>query len=196
MIMDNVRLKLTENEKLAQSIVGLDGNSIHMSENSIDKVLEKEKASKFNEELEKYVEEYKEHNKALAELGDKMGTNPEKLEIKPLTDHVLIKPYKQNPFQKMEIQNGIIVDTGGFQMNVAKNPISGKMEEQEQIICTGVIVEVGPTVKYLQVGDVIFYHRRNIVPVPFFKQGFYDIAEYQVLAVVNEGLQERFNNIK
>lgn len=194
--MKDVRLNLTESEKLAQSIVGLDGTPFNMKGQGINELIEKEKASKFNDELEKYVEEYKEHNKALQELGDKMGSNPDKLEIKPLTDHVLIKPYKQNPFQKMEIKGGIVVDTGGFQMNVAKNPVTGKMEEQEQVICTGVIVEVGPTVKYLKVGDVIFYHRRNIVPIPFFKQGFYDIAEYHVLAVVNEELTERFKNIE
>lgn len=194
--MDNVRLKLTENEKLAQSMGDNILSSINMNEHNIGDLLEKERANKFNSELDQYVEEFKEHNKALEEIGSNMGTDPTKLEIKPLTDHVLFKPYKQNPFQKMEVKNGIIIDTGGFQTNVAKNPITGKMEEQEQIICTGCIMEVGPTVKYLKVGDVIFYHRRDIVPIPFFKQGFYDIAEYRVLAVVNEGLQERFNNIQ
>ena len=54
----NVRLKLTENEKLAQSIVGANGTPFNMKEQSIDKIIEKEKAGKFNEELEKYVEEY------------------------------------------------------------------------------------------------------------------------------------------
>ena len=45
-------------------------------------------------------------------------------------------------------------------------------------------------------GDVIFYRIDTAVPVPFFKQGFVSLAESQIIAVVNEGLQDRFNNIK
>ena len=48
----NVRLNLTENEKIAQSIVGLesDGIRVNMSNNqSIDEMIEREKAAKFND---------------------------------------------------------------------------------------------------------------------------------------------------
>lgn len=64
------------------------------------------------------------------------------------------------------------------------------------MIITGAIQEVGPEVKYLQVGDVIMYRKETAMPVPFYKQGLMCIAENQVIAVVNEGLEKRFNKIK
>ncbi len=190
-----VRVKLTENEKLAQTIAGIDGTIVNMKEHDINNIIQKEKENKFNDELEKYMEEMKEHDRVMEEIRNNIGTDPSKLEIKPMYDHILIQPYKQNPFQRIERQGSIITETNGFKINVDKNPITGKMEEQEQVILTGCVMEVGPTVKYLKVGDVVFYHKRNAIPVPFFKQGFYDLGEYHVLAAVNENLTERFNNV-
>ncbi len=190
------RIKTTENEKIALSATNLNGKIINMSEHNLDNILHQETINKFNNEVDKYMEEMKEHNKALEEISKNIGSNPEKLEIKPMFDHILIKPYTQNPFQKIQREGSIITDVGGFKVNVDMNPVTGKMEEQEQVILTGCVMEVGHTVKYLKVGDVVFYHRRNAIPIPFFKQGFYDLGEYHVLAVVNEELTNRSNNIK
>lgn len=191
--MDNVRLNLTENDKLANIATNLNGKSFNMNEHNIDKIIEREKQAKFNDELEQYMHEMEEHNKSLKEISDNMGKDPAKLEIKPINEQLIIKPFEHNPFQKIKIESGIITDTGGFKVNVDKNPITGKMEEQEQVILTGCVMEVGPEVKYIQPGDIVFYHRRNRIPIPFFKQGFYNLEERNVLAVVNEGLTERFN---
>lgn len=190
------RIKTTENEKIALNATNLNGKIINMNEHNLDNILHQETVNKFNDEVDKYIEEMKEHNKALEEISKNIGSDPEKLEIKPMFDHILIKPYTQNPFQKIQREGSIITDVGGFKVNVDRNPVTGKMEEQEQVILTGCVMEIGPTVKYLKVGDVVFYHRRNAIPVPFFKQGFYDLGEYHVLAVVNEELTNRFNNIK
>lgn len=192
--MKEQRIKMTENERIAANALGIDSNysSINMVEDSIDTLIQKEKANKFNDEVEKYIDEMKEYNESMKQLQDSVGKDPTKLELKPIHEQIIIKPFEHNPFQKMEVSNGIITDTGGFKINVAQNPITGKMEEQEQIILTGLVVEVGPEVKYVQVGDVVFYHRRNRIPIPFFKQGFYNLEERYVLAVVNEGLTERF----
>lgn len=196
--MKEPRLKMTENEKLAANALGInsDYSSINMAENSIDTLIQKEKASKFNSELEKYIDEMKEYNESMKQLQDSIGKDPTKLELKPVYEQLIIKPFEHNPFQKIEISNGIITDTGGFKVNVDINPMTGKMEEQEQVILTGLVIEVGPEVKYIKPGDVVFYHRRNRIPIPFFKQGFYNLEERYVLATVNEGLTERFNNIK
>lgn len=195
-IMDNVRLKLTENEKLANMATELEGKTFSMNERDINKMIETERKNRFNNELEKYENEMKEYNETMKQLQDSIGKDPTKLEIKPLHEQLIIKPFKYNPFQKIEVQNGIIVDTGGYKVNVDKNPITGKMEEQQQVILTGCVMEVGPEVKYVKPGDVVFFHRRNYIPIPFFKQGFYNLEERYVLAVVNEDLAERFNNIK
>ena len=196
--MKDVRLYSTENEKIAKELLGIDSNftSVNMKENSLDSLIKKEKARKFNSEVEKYNEKLEQNNKDFEESRDKVEYDISKAEIKPMFSRILVQPFKVNPFQKMKIENGLIIDTGGYTPHTQLNEQTGRYEEQKQFIVTGCVVEVGPEVKYLKEGDVIFYRVDTAVPVPFFKQGFVSLAESQIIAVVNEGLQDRFNNIK
>lgn len=196
--MKDVRLYSTENEKIARELLGADSNftSVNMSENSIDSLVKKEKARKFNSEIEKYNEKLEQNHKDFKESQDKIEYDITKAEIKPMFARVLVQPFKVNPFQKMKVENGLIVDTGGYTPHTQLNEQTGRYEEQKQFIVTGCVIEVGPEVKYLKEGDVIFYRVDTAVPVPFFKQGFVSLAESQIIAVVNEGLQDRFDNIK
>lgn len=196
--MKDVRLYLTENEKIAKELLGTDSNftSVNMKENSLDSLIKKEKARKFNSEVEKYNEKLEQNNKDFEESQDKVKYDISKAEIKPMFSRILVQPFKVNPFQKMKVENGLIIDTGGYTPHTQLNEQTGRYEEQKQFIVTGCVVEVGPEVKYLKEGDVIFYRVDTAVPVPFFKQGFVSLAESQIIAVVNEGLQDRFNNIK
>ena len=196
--MKDVRLYSTENEKIAKELLGTDSNitSVNMKENSLDSLIKKEKARKFNSEVEKYNEKLEQNNKDFEESQDKVEYDISKAEIKPMFSRILVQPFKVNPFQKMKVENGLIIDTGGYTPHTQLNEQTGRYEEQKQFIVTGCVVEVGPEVKYLREGDVIFYRVDTAVPVPFFKQGFVSLAESQIIAVVNEGLQDRFNNIK
>ena len=196
--MKDVRLYSTENEKIARELLGTDSNftSVNMKENSLDSLIKKEKARKFNSEVEKYNEKLEQNNKDFEESQDKVEYDISKAEIKPMFSRILVQPFKVNPFQKMKIENGLIIDTGGYTPHTQLNEQTGRYEEQKQFIVTGCVIEVGPEVKYLKEGDVIFYRVDTAVPVPFFKQGFISLAENQIIAVVNEGLQDRFNNIK
>lgn len=196
--MKDVRLYSTENEKIAKELLGTDSNftSVNMKENSLDSLIKKEKARKFNSEVEKYNEKLEQNNKDFEESRDKVEYDISKAEIKPMFARILVQPFKVNPFQKIKVENGIIIDTGGYTPHTQLNEQTGRYEEQKQFIVTGCVVEVGPEVKYLKEGDVIFYRVDTAVPVPFFKQGFVSLAENQIIAVVNEGLQDRFNNIK
>ena len=196
--MKDVRLYSTENEKIAKELLGTDSNftSVNMKENSLDSLIKKEKARKFNSEVEKYNEKLEQNNKDFEESRDKVEYDISKAEIKPMFSRILVQPFKVNPFQKMKIENGLIIDTGGYTPHTQLNEQTGRYEEQKQFIVTGCVVEVGPEVKYLKEGDVIFYRVDTAAPVPFFKQGFVSLAESQIIAVVNEGLQDRFNNIK
>lgn len=194
--MKDVRIHSTENEKIAREKLGTDFTSINMQENSIDSLIQKEKTAKFNSEVEKYNEKLEENNKNFKESQDKIEYDISKAEIKPMFSRVLVQPFKVNPFQKMKVENGIITDTGGYTPHVQFNSQSGKYEEQDQFIVTGCVIEIGPEVKYLKEGDVIYYRKDTAVPVPFFKQGFISLSESQVIAIVNEGLQDRFDNIK
>lgn len=196
--MKDVRLYSTEKEQIAKELLGTDSDftSVNMKENSIDALVKKEKARKFNSEMEQYNEKLEQNNKAFKESQEKVEYDISKAEIKPMFARVLVQPFKVNPFQKMKVEKGFIVDTGGYTPHTQFNEQSGKYEEQKQFIVTGCVIEVGPEVKYLKEGDVIFYRVDTSVPVPFFKQGFVSLAENQIIAVVNEGLQDRFDNIK
>lgn len=196
--MKDVRLYSTENEKIAKELLGTDSNftSVNMKENSLDSLIKKEKARKFNSEVEKYNEKLEQNNKDFEESQNKVEYDISRAEIKPMFSRILVQPFKVNPFQKMKIENGLIIDTGGYTPHTQLNEQTGRYEEQKQFIVTGCVIEVGPEVKYLKEGDVIFYRVDTAVPVPFFKQGFISLAENQIIAVVNEGLQDRFNNIK
>ena len=190
------RLYLTENEKLAQAATGLgDHIKFNMQENNIDTIIKKEKANKFNSQVDAYKEALEENNKKTEQAQNAVQYDIEKAELKPMFSRIIVKPLAHNPFQKVQMQGSLIVDAGGYTPHAELNPVSGQYEEQREFIVTGCVVEVGPETKYLKEGDVIYYRRDTVVPVPFFKQGLVSLAENQVIAVVNEGLTERFNNV-
>ena len=195
--MKDVRIKMTENEKRATEAI-TDSNSvmINMNENGVNKTLEKEAAAKFNNLVDAYQEKMEENNKVFIESVESVEYDVNKAEIKPMFSRVLIKPFKQNPFQKMVVKNGLIIDAGGYTPHTEKNPVTGRYEEQKEFIVTGCVIEVGPDTKYLKEGDVVYYRIDTAVPVPFFKQGLVSLDEKQIIAVVAESLTERFNNIK
>lgn len=196
--MKDARIKMTENEKFATQALGteIDRTAINMSENSIDSLVAQERTSKFNEQVDQYQEKLEENNNNFQNAVNKVEYDVNKAEIKPMFSRIIVQPFKVNPFQKMETKGNLIVDAGGYTPHAQVNPMTGKYEEQKQFIVTGCVIEVGPDTKYLREGDVIYYRVDTAVPVPFFKQGFISLDEKQVIAVVNEGLTERFNNIK
>lgn len=196
--MKDVRLKMTDNEKLAVNALGTDVEraTINMSENTIDNLIQKENTAKFNNQLEQYKAQLEENKKTLDEAQSQVQYDINQAEIKPMFSRILVKPFKVNPFQRMERAGSIIVNAGGYTPHAEINPMTGKYEEQKQFIVTGCVVEVGPDTKYLREGDVIYYRVDTSVPVPFLAQGFISLDEKQVIAVVNEGLTERFNSVK
>ena len=144
--MNDVRLYSTENEKIAREALGTDSNftSVNMKENSLDSLIKKEKASKFNSEVEKYNEKLEQNNKDFKESQDKVEYDISKAEIKPMFSRILVQPFKVNPFQKIKVENGLIIDTGGYTPHTQLNEQTGRYEEQKQFIVTGCVVEVGP----------------------------------------------------
>lgn len=194
----NVRLNLTEDEKLAQQVIGLNNDylNFNMAEGTIDEIIQREKVSKFNQEVDKYVDKFSEHVENLKKTQEILAEDITNVEIKPLFSRVIFVPFEKNPFQRIQqTKSGIIVDTGGLTPEHF-NTDKGISEEDKPDIVTGVVQEVGPEVKYIKPGDVIFYREMTAIPVPFYKQHFWSINENQVIAVVNEGLESRFNEIK
>ena len=193
-----VNLNLTDNEKLARNIVGLETDALHFrmgDEQSLNQMISRQKAETFNTHVEEYVEKFDKHAELLKQYTESIKNNMNSIEIKPMFSRVLVKPFQQNPFQQIKVSNGLITDLGGMTPTY-KSTDTGEWEEERQFIVTGTVIDVGPECKYLAEGDVIFYRVDSAVPVPFFKQGLVSLSENQVISVVNEGLTERFNKVK
>lgn len=190
--MKDVRLKFSNNEKFAQQVVDSAEKSFALNEGDIDELITKEKKIQFNNEVDKHVEELKHQQEVIEEYQKGISEKVNTIEIKPLFNRILVKPFACNPFQKLTIENGIITDIGGMNPNIEFNRDTGEYQERDQNIIVATVVEVGPECKYVEVGDTVFYLKGLPTPVPFFKQGFWTIKEENLIAVVNEGLSERF----
>lgn len=194
-----VNLNLTENEKIARNIVGLESNAQHFrmgNDESLEEMANRQKAETFNTQVGEYIEKFDKHSELLKQYTESIKDNMNSIEIKPMFSRVLIKPFEHNPFQQIKVTStGLITDLGGMTPTY-KSSDTGEWEEERQFIVTGTVIDVGPECKYLAEGDVIFYRVDTAVPVPFFKQGLVSISENQVISVVNEGLTERFNKVK
>ena len=190
--MKDVRLKFSNNEKFAQQVVVSAEKSFALNEGDIDELITKEKKIQFNNEVDKHIEELKHQQEVIEEYQKGISEKVNTIEIKPLFNRILVKPFACNPFQKLTIENGIITDIGGMNPNIEFNRDTGEYQERDQNIIVATVVEVGPECKYVEVGDTVFYLKGLPTPVPFFKQGFWTIKEENLIAVVNEGLSERF----
>ena len=193
----NVRMQMTNDEKMAHDLIGQNSVNFNMSEGNIDDILRRDKTNKFNEQVDKYTEELKSHVDGLQKVAEDMGANMELIEIKPLFNKILIKPFEQNPFQRIVVdsKSNLVIDTGGLAPEHF-NTNTGKQEKDDQQIVVGAVQEVGPDVKYLIPGDIVMYYKGSAMPVPFYKQGLWCMNETQVITVINEGLEKRFNILK
>lgn len=194
-----VNLNLTEKERVAREMVGLEADATHFrmgDGQSLDEMINRQRAEKFNDQVEEYIEKFDKHSELLKQYTESVKANMNTIEIKPMFSRVLIKPFEHNPFQQIKISNsGLITDLGGMTPTYKSND-TGEWEEEKQFIVTGTVIDAGPECKYLAEGDVVFYRVDTAVPVPFFKQGLVSVSENQVISVVNEGLTERFNKVK
>lgn len=196
--MDNVRVNLNSNEKLARAVAGIDTEAKHFTLNgkSAEDILQTEAVNKFNDAVDEYVERFNKHSTQLDEFAKQINDNVDKIEIMPILNYILVKPFSENPFQRIvKTDSGLIIDLGG-QKPTYKNTDNGEIEEEENIIKVAVVQEVGQEVKYIRPGDTIMYTRMSEVPVPFYKQGLALVNENRVIVTINEGLTERFNNLK
>lgn len=189
--MGKDNFKLSEKEKFAIK-EGLATERMMSMTDDLDSLIEKEKIRKMNSELENAQSQMIEQNKKLEEAQKDFDFN--KIEIKPLYSRLLVKPFEINPFQKLKTEGNIIVAPGGYNLHAEVNPVTGKYEEQEEFIKCGTVVEVGPECKYVKAGDVVYYRKDTVLPIGFLDWGLVAISENQLLACVNEGLEQRFKN--
>lgn len=190
------RVNLNSVEKFARMQAGLDNPNVKhftMNGQSANKLLETEAANKLNDEIDEYTKKFEEHAAQLENYKKCMEDKMDGLEIMPILNYLLVKPFAENPFQKIKVNSsGLIVDTGGAAIQY-KNTDNGKIEEEENFIHVAVVIEAGKECKYVREGDIIMYTRLSEVPIPFYRQGLAQVNETRVMVVINEKLKERFN---
>lgn len=193
--MDNERIMLSANEKLARKAAGIESDAKHfvLNEKVADSDLRADTAEKFNTQVDEYVDKFNKHAETLGDYCKSVTENVNNLEIMPIYNYILVKPFSENPFQRIVVSknSGFIIDTGGAKP-IFKNPDNGKYEEEENLIHVGTVIEVGKECKYIKNGDTIMWSKPSEIPVPFFKQGLVLVNENRVIVTINEGLKARF----
>ena len=192
------RAELNSNEELALTMTGMEGMGEHFVVNgeSADAILAKEKQAKFNSVVDEYVDKFDRHRKQLENYAKEISEDINGLEIMPMFAYALIQPFDKNPFQQIKItESGVITDLGGMTPDYKSNE-SGEIEQEEQYIKVGTVIETGHKCEFLKPGDIVFYTIASEMMVPFFRQGFVVVAESRIMAVVNEKLTERRDNLR
>ena len=190
--------RLNTNGKIATMTTGMEGTGKHFVVNgqSAEDVLLKEKQTKFNDQVSEMENKFEKHNQLLTEYAEKMSEDLNGVEIMPMFGYALIKPFEHNPFQQIKMtDSGIITDLGGMTPEYKSNE-TGNWEEEEQFIKVGTVIEVGHKCEFLKPGDIVFYTIASEMMVPFYKMGFVVVAENRIMAVVNEKLTERREDVK
>ena len=192
-IMETLRTELNSNEKLALSLTGMEGEGKHFVVNgeTADEILLREKQEKFNTSVNDLEDKFAKHNHLLEEYAESLSEDLNGLEILPMGGYALIKPFEQNPFQKIKItKSGLITDLGGFTPTYKSNE-TGQIEEEQQFIKVGTVVETGYKCEFLKPGDIVFYTIASECMVPFYKLGFVVVSESRIMAVINTELTKR-----
>ena len=122
-------------------------------------------------------------------------SSPNETEIMPLYNYMLCAPFDKNPFNTITKSEGGLMLAGEGDI-FDKNPDTGEIEESDNVMEVATVMAVGPDVKYVKEGDVIYYRRVQKVPIPFFRSGLIAVNELAVMSVVNIGLTKRFESIK
>lgn len=191
-----VNLETNKNLELNKVVNGIEGNgTTFVIGKDIKDLTKAEAIAKVNDKVDGYVEKLEKHEELLKKYTEEIGKDLDNLEIKPIYEGVLIKPYDENPFQRIHKEGAIITDLGGMKPTYKSNE-DGQYHEEESFIRVGLVIDAGPTTKYLKEGDVVMWRRPSEVPVPFFKQNLVLVNEHSIMTAVNQGLNDRFKNLK
>lgn len=191
-------MNLNSNEKLALATTGMEGTGEHFIVNgqTAEDILVREQQAKFNNAVDSYVDKFDKHREELENYAKTLSEDIGGLEIMPMFAYALIQPFEKNPFQQIKItESGLITDLGGMTPEYKSNE-TGEIEEENQYIKVGTVIEVGHKCEFLKPGDIVFYTIASECMVPFFRQGFVVVNENRIMAVVNEKLTERRDNLK
>lgn len=181
-----VNKESSEINQILQTAIGLETDSgarVEMN-NVTDNI------TKFNEAVEIKAKEISDKLENTLKTSKDIINRSQDLEIMPIGFYILIKPYESNPYNKIIVSKGGLIEDADFAPTYKSNE-TGEIEIEENLMRVGQVLEVGPECKYIKEGDDVYYKRFNEVPIPFFKQGLIVIHENAVMACINNKLKDR-----
>ena len=192
--MDDFRNELSNQEKVARAISGIDtaATYFNIDDKTLDEHIDANKREKWNEGVAKIEKRFEEHKNNLQKFADEYAKNLNEVQIMPITNGVIVRPFDENPFQKVKVsESGLITDMGGLIPEYKSNE-SGEYEEAEQYIKVGIVIEAGPECKWIKNGDTVMWPVPAEIVIPFYNFGFRLVPEHRILCVINDDLNERF----
>ncbi|MBQ8132519.1 MAG: hypothetical protein IJ193_08520 [Bacilli bacterium] len=110
-------------------------------------------------------------------------------EIIPCNVGVVVKPYDENPYRRIEkTESGLIIGVQSSQKY--KSDDSGEIEENDEYVTCAKVIAVGPFCRNVKVGEDVFLIKHILKPIPFRKQGLYEVDEQNILCrIVPKGTQ-------
>lgn len=180
----------SSNEIVASKAGSIDSKSFVMNKDNVENNYNTEQTNKLKEDVDKYMTSFDDYNNQLEEFNKEFDLST--LEIKPLYEGIIIKPYLINPFQQIKKVDGLIVDLGGKAPEY-KSHEDGKIHEEDSFIKVGKVYETGAKCAYVKVGDIVMWRKPSETPIPFYRQGFILVNEHSIITIFNSGLTERFN---
>jgi hypothetical protein len=111
----------------------------------------------------------------------------EGLELIPNGNRLILMPYPSNPYVKVVTDTGIFIEPNGKYFNTD----TGEIDQAKELVACAKVVEIGPDVKYIKIGDDVYYDSRTVYPLPFMNLGYLVTSEPQIIAIINNDLKIR-----
>lgn len=109
--------------------------------------------------------------------------NTNEVELVALNTGVILEPYKENPYRKIETtDSGLIV--GIESTKRYKSNETGEYEDNQQLICCGKVISKGPDCRNVNVGDDVYFPVHISNPLPFRKKGYRIISEQNIFCII------------
>ena len=117
------------------------------------------------------------------------GIKEGEFDIIPCNVGVIVQLYDGNPYRTIErTESGLIIGIQSSQEY--KSNDSGEMEKNDEYVACAKVIAVGPFCKNVKAGEVVFVVKHILKPVPYRKQGLWEVDEQNILCrIVPKGTQ-------
>lgn len=100
--------------------------------------------------------------------------------IIPTNANILVQPYIRNPYRYIErTESGLIV--GIESSKTYKSNETGEVEQNNDVIKCGKVLQIGPDCKNVHIGDDVFFTAFDELKLPFRKKGWVMVSEMRII---------------